>query len=111
MLARAAAVGCTLMVLAAPAWPASAPTPAPERTGVKVVLVGLDGADWQIINPLIEAGLMPNMKRLRAAGAWSDLRSTSPMLSPLLWTSVATGVTPDKHGIIDFLVNTADTLD
>jgi len=89
------------VLLCAPSWCESAP---PPGTGAKVLLVGLDGADWQIINPLMEAGRMPNMSRLRAEGAWCDLRSTNPMLSPLLWTSVATGKSPDKHGIIDFLV-------
>ena len=106
-LGKAAVLGCALLALAGRAWPApAAPAtpPAPSRTGVKVLLVGLDGADWQVINPLIEAGRLPNLKKLRAEGAWSDLRSANPMLSPLLWTSVATGVTPDKHGIIDFLV-------
>src|SRR5262245_48458815 len=61
-------------------------TPKPAR----VLLVGLDGADWQIAGPLIDAGKLPNLARLRSAGAWGDLRSASPMLSPLLWTSIAT---------------------
>ncbi|HZI93738.1 MAG TPA: tetratricopeptide repeat protein [Patescibacteria group bacterium] len=73
-------------------------------TGTRLLLIGLDGADWQIAGPLIEAGKLPNLARLRREGAWGDLRSSQPMLSPLLWTSIATGKTPDQHGIIDFLV-------
>jgi predicted AlkP superfamily phosphohydrolase/phosphomutase/tetratricopeptide (TPR) repeat protein len=90
--------------LARPAWSSAAPA---ARTGpppARVLLVGLDAADWQIANPLIEAGRLPHLARLRREGAWTDLRSTTPMLSPLLWTSLATGKTPGEHGIIDFLV-------
>ncbi|HEY3175434.1 MAG TPA: tetratricopeptide repeat protein [Candidatus Polarisedimenticolia bacterium] len=86
--------------------PAAAPAAAraPAGTGVRLVLIGLDGADWQIAGPLIEAGRLPHLARLRRGGAWGDLRSAHPMLSPLLWTSIATGKTPDQHGIVDFLV-------
>ncbi len=69
-----------------------------------VVLIGLDGADWQVAEPLIDSGRLPVLARLRASGAWGHLRSSSPMLSPLLWTTAATGKPPDQHGIIDFLV-------
>lgn len=75
-----------------------------RKTDVRLLLVGLDGADWQIAGPLIDAGRLPNLARLRGKGAWGDLRSAQPMLSPLLWTSIATGKTPDAHGIVDFLV-------
>jgi len=74
------------------------------ETGARVLLVGIDAADWSVIDPLIATGRLPNLKRLKREGAWARLRSTTPMLSPLLWTSVATGKTPDRHGINDFLV-------
>jgi predicted AlkP superfamily phosphohydrolase/phosphomutase/Flp pilus assembly protein TadD len=69
-----------------------------------IALIGLDGADWQIIEPLMEAGRMPHMARLRARARWGHLRSYEPILSPLLWTTAVTGKAPDEHGIIDFLV-------
>ena len=72
--------------------------------GGRIALFGLDGADWQIIDPLIERGELPTLARLKAGGAWGNIKSMTPMLSPLLWTTVATGVSPDRHGIIDFLV-------
>ena len=75
-----------------------------EETGVRILLVGLDAADWQIADPLIEKGRLPNLARLKRAGAWTHLRSLSPMLSPLLWTSIATGKGASEHGIIDYLV-------
>lgn len=77
--------------------------------GGRVALLGLDGADWQVIDPLIERGELPNLARLKAGGAWGNIKSMTPMLSPLLWTSVATGVSPDRHGIIDFLVRDEST--
>ena len=67
-------------------------------------MVGLDGADWQIAGPLMAAGKMPNLSRLQREGSWCDLRTITPTLSPLLWTSIATGKPPDQHGIVDFLV-------
>ena len=73
-------------------------------TGLKVAILGLDAADWEIIDPLVERGLLPNIARLRRRAAWGPMKSMDPMLSPLLWTTVATGKPPEEHGIIDFLV-------
>lgn len=78
-------------------------------TGARVALIGLDGADWEIIDPLLARGELPNLARLKARGAWGNMKSMNPMLSPLLWTSVATGRPPEQHGIIDFLVRDART--
>ena len=72
-------------------------------TGVKILIVGLDGADWQIAEPLIAAGRLPHLQSLRDEGAWGDIKTLTPALSPLLWTSVVTGTTADRHGIVDFL--------
>lgn len=77
--------------------------------GGRIALFGLDGADWQTIDPLIKRGELPNLARLKEGGAWANIKSMTPMLSPLLWTTVATGVSPDRHGIIDFLVRDETT--
>ena len=69
----------------------------------KVLWFAVDSFDWRILRPLIDAGRMPNLQRLIERGAWGDLQSIAPLLSPVIWTSVATGVRPDKHGIIDFV--------
>ncbi len=74
------------------------------ETGARVVLVGIDAADWDVIDELAARGRLPNLARLKREGAWARLRSNVPTLSPLLWTTVATGKTPDRHGINDFLV-------
>jgi tetratricopeptide (TPR) repeat protein len=80
----------------------AAGAPAREPTGVRLVLVGLDGADWKTIDPLLRAGRMPRLARLLAGGARAPLRSYDPMISPLLWTTMATGLGPDSHGVADF---------
>ncbi|HYS77508.1 MAG TPA: alkaline phosphatase family protein, partial [Candidatus Dormibacteraeota bacterium] len=89
--------------IGAPASFAGAETlPRPEPTGLRVLLIGLDGADWDTIEPLLRSGRLPNLARLIAAGASGPLRSYDPMISPLLWTTMVTGVGPDVHGVADF---------
>ncbi len=83
---------------------ARAEAPEGRRRIDPIALVGLDGADWQILEPLMRAGKLPHLKALRDRARWGHLRSFEPILSPLLWTTVATGKAPDEHGIIDFLV-------
>jgi tetratricopeptide (TPR) repeat protein/predicted AlkP superfamily phosphohydrolase/phosphomutase len=75
-----------------------------QQTNIRVMFIGWDAADWQIIDPLIQAGRMPNTQRLLQNGTRAYMRSTQPMLSPLLWNSIATGKHPNEHGILDFLV-------
>ncbi|MEE9219190.1 MAG: tetratricopeptide repeat protein [Acidobacteriota bacterium] len=76
-----------------------------------VVLIGLDGADWLVLEPMLAAGKLPNLRQLIEQGARAHLRSELPLLSPLLWTSIVTGVTPDRHGIVDFTVYDPATRD
>jgi predicted AlkP superfamily phosphohydrolase/phosphomutase/tetratricopeptide (TPR) repeat protein len=77
--------------------------------GPKVVLVGIDGADWEIIDPLAAAGRLPTLARLKREGAWANLRTMEPTLSPLLWTTIATGKPPEAHGVLDFLARDPQT--
>jgi tetratricopeptide (TPR) repeat protein len=72
------------------------------RPAQKVLLIGWDAADWKVIRPLVERGLMPNVKGLLEGGVSGNLASIQPMLSPMLWTSIATGKRPHKHGIHGF---------
>jgi tetratricopeptide (TPR) repeat protein len=73
-----------------------------------LLLIGLDGADWDIIDPLVEKGDLPNLGRLAREGTKARLRTVLPALSPVIWTTVATGKLPAKHGILDFLAKTSD---
>jgi predicted AlkP superfamily phosphohydrolase/phosphomutase/tetratricopeptide (TPR) repeat protein len=80
-----------------------------QNIGLKVLLIGVDGADWKIINTLVAQGMLPNFKKLKTQGAWGYLHSIRPTLSPLIWTTMITGKTPDIHGIIDFMVIDPET--
>src|SRR5262249_38769640 len=51
-----------------------------RETGRKILLIGLDGADWQIIDPLIKAGKLPTLARLKSGAAWANLKSMQPIL-------------------------------
>lgn len=73
-------------------------------SGKKVLLVGWDGADWLMIRPLLAAGKLPNLAGLIRRGMAGELRSQLPLLSPLVWTTIATGKPVEEHGIADFLV-------
>lgn len=68
----------------------------------KILFIGIDAADWDEIMPLVEAGKMPNMAKLIANGSRGSSETFHPTGSPLLWTTIATGVTSKKHGIVDF---------
>ncbi len=68
----------------------------------KVLVIGLDGATYTIIDPLIEQGQLPTLARLQKEGARGVLTSTMPPNSAPAWTSFMTGVTPARHGILDF---------
>jgi predicted AlkP superfamily phosphohydrolase/phosphomutase len=69
----------------------------------KVLLIGWDSADWKIINPLLEAGLMPALDQLINQGVMGNIGTLVPALSPILWNSIATGKLAQKHGILGFV--------
>jgi predicted AlkP superfamily phosphohydrolase/phosphomutase/tetratricopeptide (TPR) repeat protein len=69
----------------------------------KVLLVGWDAAEWKIIDKLMSNGMMPAMKSLVDNGVRGRLATLDPPLSPMLWTSMATGVRPFKHGVLGFV--------
>ncbi len=73
----------------------------PERP--KVLLIGWDAADWKVINPLMDEGLMPTLNQFVDDGVMGNLATLQPMLSPMLWNSIATGMRPEKHGIHGFI--------
>ncbi len=79
--------------------PVAASGPAAPR----VLLIGLDGADMRTIDRLVAAGRLPTFARLKREGASGRLASVEPMLSPIVWTSIATGRMPQDNGIFDFV--------
>lgn len=77
------------------------PQSAPERRA-PLWLVAVDGLEWSVALPLIEAGRMPHLDALMARGRAGRLESYAPAKSPVIWTTVATGKLPEDHGILDF---------
>src|SRR3990172_11273772 len=69
----------------------------------KVVLIGLDGGTYRVLNPLMEEGRLPNIARLLKNGSHGTLLSTIPPVTAPAWTSLLTGKNPGKHGIFNFL--------
>ena len=72
-------------------------------TGARTLIVGIDGATWDVIDPLMAAGRMPNLARLVKEGARAPLNSTTPPMTLPSWSSMLTGTNPGKHGIFDFV--------
>lgn len=68
----------------------------------KVIILGIDGAEWRIMAPLADEGELPNLKKIMTEGAYGDLISTEPPYTPTAWTSMTTGVNPGKHNIFSF---------
>lgn len=69
----------------------------------KVLLIGWDAADWKIMGPLLAKGQMPALKKLINKGVYGNMGTMNPPYSPMLWSTVATGKTPDKHGVLGFI--------
>ena len=79
----------------------------PDRP--RVLVLGLDGMDPQTIDLLMSEGKMPNFARLRQEGAYGRLVSQKPLLSPIIWTTIATGKGPEEHGIGHFVAISEET--
>jgi tetratricopeptide (TPR) repeat protein len=79
---------------------------APEPA--RVLVLGLDGMDPQTLDLLIQEGKLPSFARLRKDGAYAPMYVEPPLLSPVVWTTLATGKKPDEHGIGHFTAVDAD---
>ncbi|MGA7752005.1 MAG: alkaline phosphatase family protein [Candidatus Sulfotelmatobacter sp.] len=75
----------------------------PQALAKKVLLVGWDAADWKVATPLLDAGLMPTLDGMISDGVMGNIATLQPILSPMLWNSIATGKRPHKHGIHGFM--------
>ena len=71
----------------------------------KVLIIGLDGGSWTLLNRLCDEGQMPNLRRLRDGGAPGILSSTIPPISPVAWTSFLTGLRPGRHRLYGFITS------
>src|SRR5947209_19489253 len=69
----------------------------------RVIVIGLDGLEPKIVEPMLAAGLLPNLQRLRSRGGFTRVATTCPAQTPVAWSSFATGTNPGGHGIFDFI--------
>lgn len=82
-----------------------------EIPGTKVLLVGLDGATLDLLNPLMDEGRMPFLSRLVGEGVLGELETTYPPVTAPAWASFQTGKNPGKHGIYEFLYRRKGSVD
>lgn len=68
----------------------------------KILIVGWDGATWDVLEPLLAEGNLPTLAHLRERGAWGELLSTDPPVTAPAWSTFATGMTPSRHGLLSW---------
>lgn len=73
-----------------------------QNEGLRLLVIGLDGATFDVIRPMIAAGELPNLAALMDEGSSGELESTVPPFSAPAWASFMTGMNPGKHGIFGF---------
>jgi Tfp pilus assembly protein PilF len=80
-----------------------------EARGVagRVAIFAIDGADWELLTELSNDGRIPNIRALAQGGTTGSMQTIQPTVSPLVWTTLATGLPPDRHGVIDFVDGTS----
>ena len=69
----------------------------------RVAIFAIDGADWELISELSADGRIPNIRALAQGGTTASLQTVQPTVSPLVWATAATGLPPDRHGVLDFV--------
>ncbi|MHA1665156.1 MAG: alkaline phosphatase family protein [Candidatus Njordarchaeales archaeon] len=77
----------------------------------EVLVIGIDGATWDLIKPWAESGELPTFKRLMNEGAWGILESLEIPISSAAWVSITTGKNPGKHGVFDFSMRKGNSYD
>ena len=111
MIRRLLPLGLTLLALGL-AFPLSQvfassgstePETEPKAKSERVIVLGMDGMDAEMAGDWIDAGELPNFKRLRDGGTFAPLMPANPAQSPVSWATLNTGVNPGKHGIFDFV--------
>ena len=75
----------------------------PHATDTRIIGIGVDGATWDIIDPMIEKGELPNFARMKERGFHAKLKTIRPTITPIIWTTVVTGRDAADHGIDGFV--------
>ncbi|MCB1037520.1 MAG: alkaline phosphatase family protein, partial [Acidobacteria bacterium] len=97
--------GATPLVLAGPTSEAGVEAPAswaPRETGVEVIFVGLDGADWRVIDPMMAAGELPAFEGMARQGVTASLTTLPDANSAVIWATIFSGASRQRHGVEDF---------
>jgi predicted AlkP superfamily phosphohydrolase/phosphomutase len=81
------------------------------KSPLRVMIIGIDGGTFDLIEPWAEAGLLPTFQQLMSEGTWGRLRSTMPPITAPAWSSFITGKNPGKHGLIDFVFRQPESYD
>lgn len=76
----------------------------------RCIIMGWDGATWDLLKPWAEDGTLPNLDRMLKGGAHGVMNSTIPPLTPTAWTSIYTGMNPGKHGVFGFTLRPRETV-
>jgi predicted AlkP superfamily phosphohydrolase/phosphomutase len=71
-----------------------------EASDIQVVLIGLDGATWTVLRPMIERGELPHLEKFKNESVYGTLQVYGKAYSPAVWTTVVTGVKRYNHGIL-----------
>ena len=69
----------------------------------RVIVLGVDGLDPNILEEMMTAGALPAFSRIKEAGTYERLATSNPSQSPVAWSTIATGSNPGYHGIFDFI--------
>lgn len=96
---------CVLLALVA----SGACSPDRQDGGTRLLIFAVDAATWNVLTPMIEGGDLPAISSLVQEGTFGVLKSGTPIQSPQMWTSIATGVVPEKHGITRFVAEIPGT--
>jgi len=79
-----------------------------DKEKIEIFVFGIDGATWNVIKPLIKDNKLANFSKLIEKGSSGNLQTIQPILSPIVWTTVATGKMPNKHGVYGFIFTKDD---
>jgi len=82
-----------------------------ENINRKIIVLGWDSATWDLVTPWVQAGKLPNLAALMAAGSCGTLESTPLPVSPAAWTTIITGQNPGKHGVFDWFERKPNSYD
>jgi predicted AlkP superfamily phosphohydrolase/phosphomutase len=101
---------CIALLIASCFTLASCARPNREAARHKVIVLGIDGLDPQLLHRYMQDGRMPNFQRLEREGSFRELGTSIPPQSPVAWSNVITGMNPGGHGVFDFIQRDPNTM-